>query len=257
MAVKLTATAFLEQADAAPFAGLPDIVGEGGVVVLAPHPDDESLGCGGLLAEAAAAGRGLRVIFISDGGASHPTEGAEDRAALSRIRQAEALEALACLGVPASDAVFLGLPDAAVPEAGAAFDVAVGAVRDALRSTSAGALLTTWEHDPHCDHHAAWAMARAALTARPPGAPPCRLVQYSVWGHTLPPDHALPGPAPQARRLDVRRHLAAKARALACHRSQFGQVASLAAGRFQVDAALLDRCMRDFELFLLQEGDLT
>lgn len=257
MAVTITATAFLDQADTAPLAGFPDIVGEGGVVVLAPHPDDESLGCGGLLAEAVSAGRDLRVIFVSDGGASHPTEGAEDRAALFRIRQAEALGALACLGVPASKALFLGLPDAAVPEAGAAFDAAVGDIRVALRSTSASALLTTWEHDPHCDHHAAWAMARAALLTGPPGALPCRLVQYSIWGHALPPDHALPGPAPRARRLDVRRHLAAKARALACHRSQFGQVASLAAGGFQVDAALLDRCMRDFELFLLQEGDMT
>ncbi len=41
------------------------------IVVLAPHPDDESLGCGALLA-AAFAGKGARVVCLTDGSGSHP-----------------------------------------------------------------------------------------------------------------------------------------------------------------------------------------
>ena len=37
------------------------------ILILAPHPDDESLGTGGLIQQALAAGAALRVLFITDG----------------------------------------------------------------------------------------------------------------------------------------------------------------------------------------------
>ena len=93
------------------------------ITVLAPHPDDESLGAGGLIQQALAAGAGVRVIFITDGdnnpwpqrwierrwridGECRPRWGAR--------RRAEALRALERLGVPASQAEFFGLPDAGI-----------------------------------------------------------------------------------------------------------------------------------------------
>ncbi|RKJ98019.1 PIG-L family deacetylase, partial [Pseudoroseomonas wenyumeiae] len=95
-----TAAEFFAQADALPFAPLEQVLAPGGLVVLAPHPDDESLGCGGLLAAAAQAGRAVAVVFVSDGGASHPRSRRYPRLALRRLREAEALAALAALGLP-------------------------------------------------------------------------------------------------------------------------------------------------------------
>src|SRR5690606_16204888 len=46
------------------------------ITVIAPHPDDESLGCGGLIAALAADGRAVQVVFVTDGAGSHPNSAA-------------------------------------------------------------------------------------------------------------------------------------------------------------------------------------
>ncbi len=90
------------------------------VLVLAPHPDDETLATGGLLQRALAAGAETRVVFVTDGEnnpwAQRAAErrwriGAADRERWGERRRGEALAALACLGIPALRAAFLGFPD--------------------------------------------------------------------------------------------------------------------------------------------------
>jgi LmbE family N-acetylglucosaminyl deacetylase len=77
-------------------------------LVFAPHPDDEVLGCGGVIALKSQAGARVRVVVMTDGRASHRTLIAEDE--LVRIRRAEAEEAAQQLG-PGVDYVFLGFED--------------------------------------------------------------------------------------------------------------------------------------------------
>lgn len=76
-------------------------------LVLAPHPDDEVLGCGGLVAELAAEGTRVEVLLLADGAAG--TAPGEDPAACAARRKAEALEAARVLGATALDS--LDLPD--------------------------------------------------------------------------------------------------------------------------------------------------
>ena len=57
---------------ALPEGQLDDIIGSGTCLVLAPHPDDESLGCGGLIAACVAANRPPLVVVLTDGAGSHP-----------------------------------------------------------------------------------------------------------------------------------------------------------------------------------------
>lgn len=90
------------------------------VLVLAPHPDDETLAAGGLLQRALRAGAQVRVVLVTDGEnnpwAQRASErrlliGAADRARFGACRRAESLAALDRLGVPRECVHFLAFPD--------------------------------------------------------------------------------------------------------------------------------------------------
>jgi len=90
------------------------------ILVLAPHPDDEVLGAGGVLREAVRRGLPVRVVFLTNGDSNewsflayHKRPVIFPRAvlAMGTMRQGEALAATAALGIPARDVSFLGYPD--------------------------------------------------------------------------------------------------------------------------------------------------
>ncbi|GJD50243.1 putative N-acetyl-alpha-D-glucosaminyl L-malate deacetylase 2 [Methylobacterium crusticola] len=241
----MRADAFLAAAEALPFGDLADLAGGGGLVVVAPHPDDESLGCGGLIAEACARGVPVRLVVVSDGVGSHPGSPSHPPERLRALREAETLAAVAALGLEAGSVGFLRLPDRFVPAAGPEAEDAAQAIARAARACGAGALLVTWAHDPHCDHQAAAALARRAARA----LEGVRLHAYPVWGWTLPGETEV-GPAPRGMRLDVSRHLGAKARAVAAHRSQVTDLIDDDPQGFRLAPAMLARFARPFEIFL-------
>lgn len=78
--------------------------GPGGFLILAPHSDDESIGCGGLIAESVARDRPVRVVVLSDGAASHPNSATFPPPRLAALRMEETRAAVAELGLdPARD----------------------------------------------------------------------------------------------------------------------------------------------------------
>ena len=79
------------------------------VIVVAAHPDDDVLGCGGAIARHARDGERVEIVYLADGVTARETHGgARDDAALSRRRSA-AVRAAGVLG--ATDVVFGDLPD--------------------------------------------------------------------------------------------------------------------------------------------------
>ncbi len=78
-------------------------------IVFAPHPDDETLGCGGTIALKKRAGADLRIVFLTDGASSH--SGRISRESLKEIRAQEAVSASGELGVAEADVLLLGLED--------------------------------------------------------------------------------------------------------------------------------------------------
>ena len=194
---------------------LPDILGGGGLVVVAPHPDDESLGCGGLIAEACARGTPTRLVVVSDGVGSHPGSLRYPPPRLRALREQETRVAAAELGLPASSIRFLGLPDCFVPVSGSQADAAGAAIAAAAQEVQAGAVCVTWRRDPHCDHLASAVIVEGARD-KFGGA---RVLAYPIWGWTLPFDQDVGSP-PRGVRIDVSRHLPAKLAAVAAHRSQ-------------------------------------
>jgi len=90
------------------------------LIVFSPHPDDETLGAGGLIQRVLQSGGEVKVVFMTSGdgypegvemeeGITHPT--AQDYREYGTLRQKEALQALATLGMKKQDVAFLGFPD--------------------------------------------------------------------------------------------------------------------------------------------------
>lgn len=200
----------------------------GPVLVLAPHPDDEALGCGLLLASVWAAGGVAHVACLTDGAASHPGSPSHPPARIARLRAGEMREAVAALGGSAEDLTFLGHADAALHRVSPdVLDTQVGALADRL---DAAMLVAPSPLDPHCDHVAAAGSAARVAAARPG----TRLVLYPVWSRWIAGGTAPHPGGGRARALDRPAHLPAKRCAIAAHASQAGAVVTDAPDAFEM-----------------------
>ncbi len=234
------------------------IVGGGTGLILAPHPDDESLGCGGLIALLCRAGTPPLVAVLTDGAMSHPGSREWPAPRLAALREREAREALAILGLPPDRARFLGVPDTRAPAEGDAMEALAARLAALAEGERVTAVLGPWRHDPHCDHEAA-----AAIAARAASRLGVARRSYPVWGLTLPPDAPLNpaagGPAGETVRgwrLDVSAMLPAKRAAVTAHRSQRGLVVTDDPDGFVLPPVLLDALLGSHEVFLAPDGPL-
>ena len=219
--------------------------GAGPILVLAPHPDDESLGCGGLIAEACCNGQPPMVVVLTDGTMSHPNSRQYNPERLRQLREDEAAEATHQLGLPRERLTFMRYKDTQAPSDGPALQQAADALATVIHAAHCETVVTTWQHDPHCDHVAAYAIAR--LACRISGA---RLRAYPVWGLTLPPDEMIDQVDVTGFRLDIRQHLPRKRAAIMAHRSQYAGVIGDDPGGFQMQPEFIDRFLTGTELFL-------
>jgi len=221
----------------------------GSTVVVAPHPDDESLSCGGLLALLADRGGPAHVIVMTDGSRSHCNSPSYPPARLAALREQEALDALAALGLSARAARFLRYPDCGLPAAGTlAFEEAALRLHEMLVALAPDTLLVPWRRDPHCDHEATWRLLReasVALESRP------RWLEYPVWAWTQAESEVAPRTDEgRAWRLDIFPVLARKEQAIARHRSQTGALIHDDPGGFLLEPAMLAHFTRPWELFI-------
>jgi LmbE family N-acetylglucosaminyl deacetylase len=127
------------------------------VLVLAPHADDDILGCGGLLAQLADGGAELRVLFLTD--SSGGDEVREDRAGYAKRRQEEAGRALAVLGI--EHAEHLDIPDGRLAQH---IDVASEAISRLLIDFRPELLLSISPLEITSDHQAAFAALHGVLS---------------------------------------------------------------------------------------------
>jgi LmbE family N-acetylglucosaminyl deacetylase len=193
----------------------------GPTVIVVPHPDDEALGCGGLLALLRQAGQPVAAVLVSDGSMSHPHSQEFSAVARRELRYAEFRHALSVLGVAEDDAnvLYLHLPDGAVPTAGQPnFEEAAAQLAGFLQAQQPTTVLVPWRRDPHPDHRATSQLTAAALAQLP--QPPQRL-EYLVWAWERAAPEDLPRPEEGTGfQLDIASVLAQKQRAIAAHRSQ-------------------------------------
>ena len=192
-----------------PHASLLTFTGRDRVLLLAPHPDDETLAAGGTLALHHAAGDQVCVVIVTDG--SRSRAGGIDPATMRAARQLEATQALARLG--ALELVQWGLPEGAW----AAEDLLARLV-PLLHTLRPTLIYTPSCVDYHPEHRRVAAGVAAALTAWADGV--CQAVR--VYEVSVPLTPILVN-----RLADIGPTYAAKWHALQAYRSQRATFGSL------------------------------
>lgn len=147
-------------------------------VVFAPHPDDETLGCGGTIARMSEAGVAVKVVIMTDGGCSHRQLMPED--ALVRLRAREVAKACEKLGVGSRDLCLLGFPDGRLS---AHHEEAVARVVGILGEHQPADVFIPYRNDAQADHAATTAIVEAAIveTAGARSRPEVSVYEYPVW----------------------------------------------------------------------------
>jgi LmbE family N-acetylglucosaminyl deacetylase/SAM-dependent methyltransferase len=215
------------------------------LLIVVAHPDDETLGAGGLIASAAAAGALVTIVIASDGEASHPGSSTHSQSQLAAIRRAEATAAVSRLH-PSAQLEFLGLPDS---DLAAHVDEITN--RASRHASAASLLVTTWSGDRHPDHLAcADAGSRLAQTAE------IEHWQFPIWAWHWGTPESANLPHARLRRLCLDQDaIAAKCDAIAAHQSQHTDLSSKPGDETILSEPMLDHFRRGYEVFIV--GDVA
>jgi len=214
------------------------------LVVVAPHPDDEVLGAGGLLQCMHQLGVEVVVIAVTDGAGSHP--GASILGAdIASTRAMESMIALDRLGCGPVAITRLGLADGAVATE---VPLLTSELADLLRPDDL--CVTPWRRDGHPDHDATGAATLAAAGAT--GTP---VLEYLIWTWHWASPHSSVVPWRHCRRLDLGwRHRARKRWATYAFTSQIRPADGESRRGPVLTDSVLRRFWRPFEVFIEADG---
>ncbi|MHB8380402.1 MAG: PIG-L deacetylase family protein [Acidimicrobiales bacterium] len=211
------------------------------IVVVAPHPDDEVLGAGGLIQSALTHRIRVHVIAVTDGEGSHPHSNAPLRFDLASVRVLESRVALRRLGWVAPEITQLHLPDSNVSRHREQLDEALQSM---LRPGDL--CVAPWHLDGHPDHDAC---GESALTAsRRAGVP---MIGYLVWAWHWADPCGSDIPWGACRRLDLSRRQSARKRwSTGAFRSQTEPLGPEAADAPILPAPMMRRFWRNYEVYV-------
>jgi LmbE family N-acetylglucosaminyl deacetylase len=199
-------------------------------LVIAPHPDDETLCAGGLIAAMRRDGVSVTVVAVTDGHAAYP-----DSPNLADIRRVEQENALRSLGVAQDAIVRLELPDSKVRE----HEEHLTQLLVPLISSNV-LVIAPWSLDWHPDHEACGRAAERVCLLQ--GA---ELMSYMFWTWHGKSEDSLDGLSLMSFELDDSLQ-EAKRNALSCHQSQLFRDGNSPI----LPERLLQPARRPFEIFI-------
>jgi len=188
-------------------------------VVFSPHPDDETLGCGGTIALLCRSRVDVRIVFVTDGSQSHPSHPTISPGEIASIRCAEAQRATESLGVGAGAVSFLGARDGMLALLdGGDSDRLAAQIKEVLEQMQPEAILLPCRLDGSSEHEAVFALVNRALAESSVKA---RIYEFPVWS-LWSPQFLLRNLFTYAKvwRSDISKVHEMKLRALACYPSQ-------------------------------------
>ncbi|QJD95068.1 PIG-L family deacetylase [Mucilaginibacter robiniae] len=221
----------------------------GKVLVIAPHQDDESLGCGGTIALLRQAGLPVHVAFVSDGSLSHPNSKKYPTEKRIALREQEALAALQILGINNNQVTFMHLPDGSVPFNGdPQFTGAVNQMQQLLLDIKPQTILLPWRRDPHTDHRATWQIVDEAINETGISA---RQLEYLIWLWERAADNDLPQPGEmQIWQVNIEQVIELKKQAIAAHLSQTTRLIDDDPEGFMLSPEVLAHFDKPYEIFV-------
>lgn len=148
------------------------------ILVLSPHPDDESIGCGGTLCKRSLAGDLIHLVCLTSG--ERGGHG-QDPSAAGRTREEEALEAASILGIQSVE--FWREPDGRLQPS----QMLVNRLADKLRAWEPSFIFVTHEAEAHPDHRAAAQLLRFVRNSSANWSAMVRT--YEVWTPLETMDH--------------------------------------------------------------------
>lgn len=226
------------------------LVGLGPILIASPHPDDETLGCGGLIARCAELGCSVTVLAMTNGEASHPGDTGW-RVRLGETRMQEQRNALKTLGLSDPDIISMGLPDGGLDHVGhEQFEGLQDLILGAMQNRGVRTLFVPAVDDCHADHRwTARFLAKMALR-HPVG----HFFSYQVW----PPQQRLAGVSANERDYahDISDLVGLKRDAINQHRSQLTAIDPAHTEGFRMPEALLEVKLKNEEAFALV-GDIA
>lgn len=153
-------------------------------LILAPHPDDETLGVGALIAQTAEAGCLAGLVYLTDGSGSHSAQNVAGGHLISTRKREAALASRRLTGRTQPKLLFLGWKDASPEIAGGpAFKRSCRKLAALCVRLRVDVLATTAANEPHCDHAAA---AGLVTTVRGIAKRRIAIADYIVWGEPPP-----------------------------------------------------------------------
>ena len=220
---------------------LPDLRQEADhVVVVAAHPDDETLGAAGLMSITARRGARVTVLIATDGEGSHPESPSHSPAELAALRRREATAAIGQLH-PSIEVRFLGIPDGGTD---GHRDEIAAALRALLEEAGSRLVVSPWQGDGHRDHRVVGEVA--AEVCRELGIP---WRGYPIWlWHWGSSDDA-PWGVLEIVRLDAATARAKRA-AMRHHRSQIEALSPAPGDEVMLHEGMQAHFDREFEIFV-------
>ena len=144
-------------------------------IVFAPHPDDETIGCGGTISMKTSIGAEVTVVYLTDGSMPNEAIRSINGQSISSLRRVEALNACSILGISDTNVIFLDYPDGSLSE----YEREVSErIETLLRQLSPREIFMPYHRDRHPDHEATNRIVRSALERN---RTDMSVFEYTTW----------------------------------------------------------------------------
>lgn len=223
----------------------------GKTLIVAPHPDDEALGCAGLILHLRSQHIPVWVVFMTSGGASHPNSKDYPPQILASLREKEALKACEILGVSPSEVFFLRQPDSFLIHMKLEKKKAIASeISKLLGKLEVNSVLLPWRREPHLDHQVTYEIGAEAIAAV---SQEIQVIEYPIWlwKNSQTADWPIKNEV-EIFRLNIGEMLTTKEVAILQHKSQTSNLIKDDTEGFILTADLLSPFLIPFEVYFFE-----
>ncbi len=223
----------------------------GTTLIVAPHPDDESLGCGGIIQYLLKQQTPVFVCFITSGEASHPYSLKYPSKVLSKLRERESIKACKILGINSDHITFFRCKDGGLSTMNSfqKKDLILN-LGNLIYHKNISSVFLPWRRDGHPDHKATYEIGRIAVEELNKNI---QIVEYPIWLWKNSEKQDWPiSEEVEIFRLDISEMLLKKRKAIFAHKSQTTNLIDDAQGGFLLTADLLSPFLRSEEFFFIE-----